>query len=72
MNPVNALALFGSFLEVTLTHAGCGSPSGRFPRARKSNGERLRIDSDSAEVILLAAGQAHWFDVETGFYPNEQ
>jgi hypothetical protein len=29
------------------------------------------LESDSAENILVAAGLAHWFDVETGTYPNE-
>ena len=29
------------------------------------------IDADAAEVILVAAGHAHWFDVETGMYPNQ-
>jgi hypothetical protein len=28
-------------------------------------------ESDSAENILVAAGLAHWFDVETDRYPNE-
>jgi hypothetical protein len=29
------------------------------------------LDSDAPEMLLLAAGHAHWFDVETGMYPNE-
>lgn len=29
------------------------------------------LDTDAAGVILLAAGHAHWFDVETGMYPNQ-
>jgi hypothetical protein len=29
------------------------------------------LNTDSADAILVAAGQAHWFDVETGLYPNQ-
>jgi hypothetical protein len=29
------------------------------------------VDSDAAETILVEAGQAHWFDVESDQFPNE-
>jgi hypothetical protein len=39
--------------------------------AKVTNLDAAAVRSDAAEQVLLAAGQAHWFDVETGFYPNQ-
>lgn len=40
-----------------------------FTKVKKLNVAEL--NTDSTEEILLAAGYAHWFDVETGQYPNQ-
>lgn len=39
--------------------------------AKVASLEVSKMGSDAAELLLLAAGHAYWFDVETGTYPNQ-
>lgn len=39
-----------------------------FPRVASM--DRTQVDTDDARAILTSAGTAHWFDVETGLFPN--
>ena len=38
--------------------------------AKVVNVDAANLTTEAAEVILLKAEHAHWFDVETGMYPN--